>query len=275
MAEMITGLEAYFRSEHRYDLQADAAAARGDRSPIRAFLEDKRAAHCEYFSTASVLLLRALGVPCRLSTGYLVVEFNDETDFYQAINRHAHAWAEAYDQGSGEWLVVESTPGINEYIAQFDLQSSQQARDRALDDAAQDASGLLGWLTRLFNHSFQFLVDLLSSPLGWLQMIGLASLIWTLRSLRARHFRSQASWSRSKHIGKADLLAKSIGFTREPGETCHRFAARLQASLQVEAVELGRWYQEFAAVRYRVTDDPAALPSPPSLRALRDSVRRR
>jgi hypothetical protein len=179
-AEKIAAIEAHFQSTHRYDLQAEPALDRGDRSPLRAFLDDARAAHCEYFATASVLLLRALGVPCRLSTGYLVYELNDETDFYQALNRHAHAWAEAYDATSRKWVVVESTPGIRDYIAQFMSTASQQNLEGEGSDAEQAASGLVGWLIRLFRDTTNVLRDALSGPVGWLQLIG-SSTSWKWR----------------------------------------------------------------------------------------------
>ena len=45
-----------------------------DVSALDDFLNRSRAGHCEYFATATVLLLRAAGIPARYATGYSVQE---------------------------------------------------------------------------------------------------------------------------------------------------------------------------------------------------------
>ena len=55
-----------------------------------------KAGHCEYFATATVLLLREVGVRARYVTGYAVPESAREGDNYIIRERHAHAWALVY-----------------------------------------------------------------------------------------------------------------------------------------------------------------------------------
>lgn len=78
-------------------------------SPMERFLFDLEAGHCEYFASATTLLLRHLGIPARYVIGFSVQEYNESIDMYIVRQRHAHAWAIAYLDG--EWHVVDTTPG--------------------------------------------------------------------------------------------------------------------------------------------------------------------
>src|SRR5207253_2703424 len=64
--------------------------------------------HCEYFATATVLLLRQAGVPARYVVGYSAQEFSTLEGAFIVRNRHAHAWAQALV--AGRWVVVDTTP---------------------------------------------------------------------------------------------------------------------------------------------------------------------
>ncbi len=100
----------YFQSQANYTLRTEAAPAEVD--PIANFLEKKHPAHCEYFASATAMVLRAAGVPTRYVTGYVVDEPNErDPELWLARNRDAHAWVEAYDDVGEYWFAVESTPG--------------------------------------------------------------------------------------------------------------------------------------------------------------------
>ena len=75
---------------------------------LRDFLFDVRAGHCEYFATATVLLLRAAGVPARYAAGYSVQEYSELEEAFVVRRRHAHTWALAWIDG--RWLEVDTTP---------------------------------------------------------------------------------------------------------------------------------------------------------------------
>ncbi len=77
-------------------------------SPIADFLRRTKAGHCEYFATATVLLLRAAGIPARYATGYAVYEYSTRESAYLVRERHAHAWARAFVDG--RWRDVDTTP---------------------------------------------------------------------------------------------------------------------------------------------------------------------
>jgi len=75
------------------------------------FLRTSRLGHCEYFATATVLLLRQAGVPARYVTGYAVPESARHGDTYVVRARDAHAWALAYHSDTGLWDQIDTTPG--------------------------------------------------------------------------------------------------------------------------------------------------------------------
>ena len=77
-------------------------------TPLAQFLLSTHAGHCEYFATATVLLLRAAGVPARYATGFSVQEYSDLEGVYVVRQRHAHAWTQAFIGGA--WRDIDTTP---------------------------------------------------------------------------------------------------------------------------------------------------------------------
>jgi len=75
--------------------------------PLSDFILNHRAAHCEYFASAMVVLARAVGVPARFVTGYYAHEREGSHTVVRA--RDAHAWAECWIDGTG-WITVDATP---------------------------------------------------------------------------------------------------------------------------------------------------------------------
>ncbi len=96
----------FFRSRFAYALDLDNRQGSG--RTLRQFLLDDRRGHCEYFATATVLLLRHAGVPARYATGFSVQEFSELEQQYVVRARHAHAWALAWIDG--RWQALDTTP---------------------------------------------------------------------------------------------------------------------------------------------------------------------
>ena len=106
--EAIAQIEKFFATKFRYSLIQPGYFP--GRKPLASFLLRDRAGHCEYFATATTLLLRQSGIPARYVVGYLVDEYSTRERAFIARARHAHAWAEAYI--AGEWRVIDTTPGL-------------------------------------------------------------------------------------------------------------------------------------------------------------------
>lgn len=78
--------------------------------PVEQFLETHHAGHCELFASATVLMLRHLGIPARYVTGCVAMEQHPSKRYWVARENTAHAWVEAYDEASRSWFLVEPTP---------------------------------------------------------------------------------------------------------------------------------------------------------------------
>ena len=74
---------------------------------LAAFLLQNRSGHCEYFATATTLLLRKAGIPARYAVGYSVQE--GAGGKYVVRERHGHAWCLVYLEGA--WRDLDTTPG--------------------------------------------------------------------------------------------------------------------------------------------------------------------
>ena len=74
------------------------------------FLENSKQGYCIHFATTAVLMLRALDVPARLTSGFIVTVADNAVGRTVAVtDRNAHAWVEVYFDDIG-WLPLEVTP---------------------------------------------------------------------------------------------------------------------------------------------------------------------
>src|SRR5207245_9703541 len=71
-SEKLEAVEAYFSQNFRYSIWKGERPRR--HTELEEFFLRSRAGHCEYFATATVLLLRAAGVPARYAVGFSVQE---------------------------------------------------------------------------------------------------------------------------------------------------------------------------------------------------------
>ena len=104
--EKTTVVLAHLLSNYTYSLEADA---RRSDHPIDEFLFTRKTGYCEHYATAMVLMLRSIGIPARLVTGFLGTEWNEFGSYYTVRQRDAHAWVEVYYPQSG-WITMDPTP---------------------------------------------------------------------------------------------------------------------------------------------------------------------
>ncbi len=81
------------------------------RFAIDEFWLDRKLGFCEHFSTAFVVVMRALDVPARLVTGYQGADPDLQDGYLIVRNSHAHAWAEVWLAGRG-WVRVDPTAAV-------------------------------------------------------------------------------------------------------------------------------------------------------------------
>ena len=107
-AEKIRRIEQYFADNFTYSLTQKQRYPRG--KYLTKFLFETKKGHCEFFATATALLLRAAGIPSRYTVGYSVQEYSELERQYIARARDAHSWVQAYV--NGKWQIVDTTPAV-------------------------------------------------------------------------------------------------------------------------------------------------------------------
>ena len=89
-------VQHFFSEKFTYSTwQGRDKLAATNETPLARFLLNSRSGHCEYFATATVLLLRKLGIPALYAVGYFVHEPRGKG--YIVRERDAHAWCLAWN----------------------------------------------------------------------------------------------------------------------------------------------------------------------------------
>jgi transglutaminase-like putative cysteine protease len=127
-------IETHFHRDFGYSLDAlDAPVA----DPLANFLFDRKKGHCEYFASGMTVMLRTLGIPARVATGFYGGVFNSISGWQVLRASDAHSWVEAWLPGRG-WTTFDPTP---------------------FDPAAAPASGLMLRASLLLDAIEQFWRD--------------------------------------------------------------------------------------------------------------------
>jgi protein-glutamine gamma-glutamyltransferase len=230
------------------------ATARGT-SPLADFLLTTRAGHCEYFASATALLLRTAGVPARYATGFSTQEYSRLENAYVVRARHAHAWAKAYVNGA--WIDVDTTPPIwasveaqeaSSWAPLSDLWSWTRFRLSRLAAGARDESTTAALWAGI--------AALLAAWLVWRLYRQRRLLVIGARERPVEQGRSGPAGGDSEFFLVERTLAR-YGLPREPGEPVMAWLARIASRLPPDAgtAELN----ELALLHYRYRFDPAGL----------------
>lgn len=91
----------------------DVPGLRGS-DALETFVLDTRVGYCEYYATAMAVMLRGLGIPTRVATGYLpgrelLAPTASTPGTYQVSSTDAHAWVEVAFAEAG-WVTFDPTP---------------------------------------------------------------------------------------------------------------------------------------------------------------------
>ncbi len=81
------------------------------RNSVDDFLFNTRAGFCEHYAAAFVVLMRGMGIPARVVTGYQGGELNPVDGYLEVRQSDAHAWAEVWIAARG-WIRVDPTAAV-------------------------------------------------------------------------------------------------------------------------------------------------------------------
>ncbi len=103
--DAVRAIGAYLQRGFRYDERPGV-----HRYPLAAFLATDRSGYCQHFSGAMTLLLRMVGIPSRVVSGFAPGSPSDDGTSFRVTDFDAHSWVEVYFDGIG-WVVFDPTPG--------------------------------------------------------------------------------------------------------------------------------------------------------------------
>lgn len=93
-----------------YSLQLDLPALESKEDLVSAFLFKYQGGYPDHFSTTLTMMLRSIGIPARLVTGFAPGDFNAFTGLYEVKNVDAFAMTEVYIPQFG-WFTFDPIPG--------------------------------------------------------------------------------------------------------------------------------------------------------------------
>ena len=105
--DRVTAINDFFHAEFDYTLELPRSA---EEATLDYFLFERGEGHCEYFSTAMVVLVRSLGVHAREVNGFLGGQWNQFGRYLAVTQNEAHSWVEVWFPGYG-WVQFDPTPG--------------------------------------------------------------------------------------------------------------------------------------------------------------------
>ncbi len=107
--DKVQAVEQWMTSHVHYTTDIPPLPAGAD--AVDSFLFGTRRGFCEQISTATVVMLRSLGIPAREAVGYVPGPYNPITDLYDIQAKDAHAWVQVWFPGYG-WQSFDPTASV-------------------------------------------------------------------------------------------------------------------------------------------------------------------
>jgi len=142
MYDASSNVEQYLRG-FTYSTRVPVPPA--DRDWVSFLLFESKVGYCDYYATAMMVMLRSVGIPARVASGYVSGEWDPSTQSYMVSEKHAHTWTEVYFPGYG-WITFEPSanrpPPIRPERPQVALTDEEMQRvlenSESIDDFLDD-----------------------------------------------------------------------------------------------------------------------------------------
>jgi len=171
--EQAQAIETFLRHSYSYSIEPPA---RPPADPLAWFLFERRRGHCEYFASAMAVMLRTLGIPSRVITGFRGGQLNPVSGWYVIRASDAHSWVQAWFPLQG-WIAFDPTPLITPPSAPISLWDKARWYLDAADIFWQD------WVVNYdFRRQLALAVHMEDSGRGlrtlWLERVVLTGAQW-------------------------------------------------------------------------------------------------
>ncbi|MFA5904220.1 MAG: transglutaminase-like domain-containing protein [Desulfobacula sp.] len=221
--EILKTVYSFFLSEFTYslDLKGKGKAS----TPLENFFLNTKSGHCEFFATATVLLLRQAGIPARYATGFIAHEYSNLEDRLVVRMRDAHAWAKVFI--NGQWRNIDTTPAS---FLNFDS-------DKIPTSLLEDILSFFGFkLSQLRHETGARLMETygpwLTLPLGLILFIRLRR-AGQIKKIRDQSRPGKGKKKKEKPTGfyRIEEILTEKGFPRHPYETYAEWLKRISRHL--------------------------------------------
>lgn len=259
--------------KQRYTIQPDLPPLEAQEDLVEAFLFKYKGGYPDHFSTVLTVMLRSIGIPARLITGFGPGTFNPFTGLYIVQNTDAYAITDVYFPGFG-WFAFDPIPGHPLVPPSLEEEQSFTVLQQFWKwVAGWLPSPIAGFLTQLFDLIGQGVSLIISGLLrllaqGWLGLVvltvgAIASgllgwLIWQgWKTWRYRRWLAQLPPVESLYQQMLQVMARR-GLPKHPAQTPLEYAQQTwtqQPPQQAAAIE----EITQAYVRWRYGGHPANL----------------
>ena len=270
--EKARAIESHLRDSRIYAYSLSTPPGDSGVDPVEDFLFNRRAGHCQYFASALGLMLRSVGIPARLVTGFKGGEQRSD-GLLHVEKRFAHAWVEAWIDDN-KWVTLDATPEAERtasvtqvgtqrnFWATISSQLSGVWENNVLNISLDRQEDMIYGPTREFvSSAWQSVRNLIVSPReslvsfalfminprNWLTLPGamtlgmLLGLLWLLRrgSLRLgltllRTKSDEPLHRRVEFYERFARLMQSHGHERRPAQTQGEFVQDVAGSLAIQ-----------------------------------------
>ncbi len=103
--DAVRSIEGHLRNDYAYTPSVPEHTY-----PLASFLSADRAGYCQQFAGSMALMLRMVGIPTRVVSGFAPGSLDSSTGLYEVHDFDAHSWVEVYFRGIG-WVTFDPTPG--------------------------------------------------------------------------------------------------------------------------------------------------------------------
>ncbi|KAB8063007.1 DUF3488 domain-containing protein [Janthinobacterium violaceinigrum] len=281
-------LDHFHRAPFRYTLQPPLLGKHG----VDDFLFTTQAGFCEHYAGSFVVLMRAMGIPARVVTGYQGGARSSDGASLTVRQSDAHAWSEVWLAGRG-WVRVDPTSAVAPLRTERNLDAALPAAPsplsawRALAGLDGGASGAIAAWRQQWQqaeHAWSnWVLD--TTPQRQRAMLdGLKNLPATTlaRACAVLALLSAMAgvlvwWRQARQDDPLDVLYAQFcrqqalrGYSRAPHEGPHGYAARLAAGKATPEAHasIAQFLAIYAAMKYGNANPDEQLRARRSLRRL-------
>ena len=265
---LVQAVMATIRSGFTYTLTPGSYGDTDEgRYAIDEFWIDRKQGFCEHFSTAFVVVMRAMDIPARIVTGYQGADTELQDGYHVVRNSHAHAWAEVWLAGRG-WVRVDPTAAVapERIVASRSLRPQPGAVVNAISAVSPALMAQLRAAWEQVNHRWSqwVLTYSRSQQFDLLERLGVRSPTWedlaylliSLFSAASLLGAAWAWWDRHRQDPWQRLRSHiaqhlhTLGIECRAHDTLRALAARVRVHLGAHAEPVAAQLEALDALRY-------------------------